>query len=100
MTNEKDPRSFFCDIEERKPLNTEEKQSIFQGVSSYANELFLVHGTNIINAPYFGFDPNKTSLFIRQIPTNISREDLIGIFTKIDGFVYLSLSEPRRNNDF
>lgn len=53
-----------------------------------------------MNSPYFGFDPNYNTLFIRSIPTNISREDIMNIVSKVDGLMYLSLSEPQKNKDF
>ncbi len=51
-------------------------------------------------APYFAFDQNKNTLFIKQIPKNISRRELKDLFATIDGIQYFSLSEPNKQKDF
>ena len=50
--------------------------------------------------PYYGFDPNHLTLFIKSVPKFISRWDLKEILSKIPGFVSLSLSEPLRSQDY
>ena len=61
---------------------------------SNVNEIELKQSFNIVGAPYFGFDPNQKTLFIRRIPKNISREEILEVVSKTQGFTYLSLSEP------
>ena len=55
---------------------------------------------DISDAPYFGFEPDKMTLFIHQLPRQISRMQVIEISKKVPGFVYLSLSEPIKNQDY
>ena len=55
---------------------------------------------DISNAPYFGFEPDKMTLFIHQLPRHISKLQVIEISKKVPGFVYLSLSEPIKNQDY
>lgn len=54
----------------------------------------------ITSGPYHGFDPNSLTLFIKAVPKNISREGLLRIFSKLEGFASLSLSDPLRSHDF
>ena len=55
---------------------------------------------DISDTPYFGFEPDKMTLFIHQLPRQISRMQIIEISKKVPGFVYLSLSEPIKNQDY
>ncbi len=50
--------------------------------------------------PYFGYDPDKLTLFIHQIPRNISRAHILEIVKKLPGFISLSLSEPIKNQNY
>eukprot|EP01017_Pseudomicrothorax_dubius_P008839 TRINITY_DN12928_c0_g1_i4.p1 TRINITY_DN12928_c0_g1~~TRINITY_DN12928_c0_g1_i4.p1 ORF type:complete len:578 (-),score=139.92 TRINITY_DN12928_c0_g1_i4:135-1868(-) len=63
-------------------------------------ELYLKEGIDVTKAPYYGFDPNSMTLFIRTIPKNISRWDLEAALAKVPGFVSLSLSEPLKTQDY
>ncbi len=51
-------------------------------------------------APYFGFDPDKMTLFLHQLPRNISRFQILDILKKIPGFISMSLSEPIKNQNY
>jgi hypothetical protein len=55
---------------------------------------------NISGPPYFGFDPNSMTLFLKTIPVNISRWDLINVVKSSPGFVSLSMSEPLKSQSF
>lgn len=55
---------------------------------------------NISSAPFYGFDPDKMTLFLHQIPKNISRCDILEILKKLQGFISMSMSEPIKNQDF
>lgn len=55
---------------------------------------------DICSQPYFGFDPDKLTLFAYQIPKNISRFQLINIVKKLPGFISLSMSEPIKNQNY
>ena len=54
----------------------------------------------ISEAPYFGFDPNSMTLFLKTIPVNISRWDILNVVKTTPGFVSLSMSEPLRSQGF
>lgn len=51
-------------------------------------------------APLFGFDPNSMTLYLRQVPVNVSRWELLEIVRETNGFVSLSMSEPLKQQDF
>lgn len=51
----------------------------------------------ISGPPYFGFDPNSMTLFLKTIPVNISRWDLLNVVKTTPGFVSLSMSEPLKS---
>ena len=55
---------------------------------------------DISNTPYFGFDPDKMTLFLHQLPKNISRWQILDIIKKLPGFVSMSLSEPIKNQNY
>ena len=50
--------------------------------------------------PYFGFDANKTTLYLKLIPIHISRWDLLDAVKPTPGFLGLSMSEPLKTQDF
>lgn len=50
--------------------------------------------TNISLPPLYAFDPDKLTLFIHQLPRNVSRWQVFDVVKKIPGFISLSLSEP------
>ena len=54
----------------------------------------------ISSDPFFGFDPDKMTLFLHQIPKNISRCDILDVLKKLPGFISMSMSEPIKNQDF
>lgn len=60
------------------------------------NEAFL----DISNSPYFGFDPDKMTLFLHQLPRNVSRWQILDIIKKLPGFISMSLSEPIKNQNY
>jgi hypothetical protein len=51
----------------------------------------------IADRPFFGFDPNSMTLFLKTIPVNISRWDILNVVKTTPGFVSLSMSEPLRS---
>lgn len=50
--------------------------------------------------PFYGFEPDKMTLFIHQVPRHISKKQIIEVARKLSGFVYLSLSEPIKAQDY
>jgi hypothetical protein len=55
---------------------------------------------DISSPPYFGFDPDKLTLFLHQIPRNVSRMQILDVLKKFTGFISMSLSEPIKNNSY
>ena len=55
---------------------------------------------DISNPPYFGFDPDKMTLFLHQLPRNVSRWQILDIIKKLPGFISMSLSEPIKNQNY
>ena len=55
---------------------------------------------NLAGAPYFGFDPNSLTLFLKTIPTNVSRWEILDVLKNCSGFLSLSLSEPLKSQNF
>lgn len=55
---------------------------------------------DITKAPYYGFDPNCVTLYLKAIPVTISRWDVLNEVKHTPGFVSLSLSEPLKTQDF
>ena len=55
---------------------------------------------DIVNEPYYGFDPDKLTLFIHQLPRNISRTQILEVAKKVPGFIALSLSEPIKTQNY
>jgi len=55
---------------------------------------------DISSAPLFGFDANKNTLYLKLIPTHISRWELLDAVHPTPGFLGLSMSEPLKTQDF
>ena len=66
----------------------------------FHKEIILEDNVDIFGEPYFGFDPNCMTLFIKSVPKHISRWDIKDNLTKVPGFCSLSLSEPLKTHDF
>jgi len=49
---------------------------------------------NIAASPYYGFDANSQTLFLKAAPMGVSRWDLLKVLKETPGFVSLSMSEP------
>lgn len=47
---------------------------------------------NLAAAPFFSFDPDSFTLFIKAIPRTISKFDIFEIVGKLEGFKNLTLS--------
>ena len=61
-----------------------------------ANDLQL----DISSSPYYGYDPDKLTLFLHQIPRNVSRWQILEVLKKLPGFIFMSLSEPIKNQNY
>lgn len=49
---------------------------------------------------YYGYDPDKLTLFLHQIPRHVSRWTILDVLKKLPGFMYMSLSEPIKNQNY
>jgi hypothetical protein len=54
----------------------------------------------VAGAPLYGFDANSMTLYLKSVPINISRGDLLEIVRQTPGFISFSMSEPLKNQDF
>jgi hypothetical protein len=55
---------------------------------------------DISESPYFGFDPDKSTLFMHQIPRFISRFDILKELKHLKGFINMTVSEPMKNQNY
>lgn len=55
---------------------------------------------NINVAPFYSFDPDMNTIFIKAIPRNISKFDIFEIVGKLEGFQNITLSEPAKKLHF
>lgn len=55
---------------------------------------------NLFDAPYFALNPDSNTYFIKNIPRNISRFDIIEEVKKLPGFFSLSLTEPLKRSEY
>lgn len=55
---------------------------------------------NLAAAPFFSFDPDSFTLFIKAIPRTISKFDIFEIVGKLEGFKNITLSEPVKKLSF
>lgn len=55
---------------------------------------------NLSGPPFFGFDPNSLTLFLKTIPTNVSRWEILDVLKNCNGFLSLSMSEPLKSQNF
>lgn len=55
---------------------------------------------DISESPYYGFEPDKMTLFLHQLPRNVSRWSVLELLKKQDGFITMSLSEPIKNQNY
>eukprot|EP00361_Fabrea_salina_P003326 CAMPEP_0202427462 /NCGR_PEP_ID=MMETSP1345-20130828/1684_1 /ASSEMBLY_ACC=CAM_ASM_000843 /TAXON_ID=342563 /ORGANISM="Fabrea Fabrea salina" /LENGTH=453 /DNA_ID=CAMNT_0049038187 /DNA_START=106 /DNA_END=1467 /DNA_ORIENTATION=+ len=73
------------------------RSSAFEGLKLRDNGTTV---DKISGPPYYGFDPNSMTLFLKTIPVNISRWDLLSVVKTSPGFVSLSMSEPLKSQGF
>lgn len=76
------------------------KAQLKEDPNLYNTEINLSEGYDITNAPYFGFDSNHQTLFIKSVPKDCPRRTLEKIFEEMEGYICLSLSEPLRTQEF
>ena len=76
---------------------TQAQSQLFSGLKLRETEKNI---ERISGPPYYGFDPNSMTLFLKTIPVNISRWDLLAVIKTSPGFVSLSMSEPLKSQGF
>jgi len=54
----------------------------------------------VSGAPLYGFDANSMTLYLKNIPIDVSRWDLLEQIKDTKGFVSLSMSEPLKAQEF
>lgn len=62
--------------------------------------LLLTASIDVTKSPYYGFDPNSVTLYLKAIPVKISRWEVLEKVKHTPGFVSLSLSEPLKSQEF
>jgi len=87
-------------LKSEKPAQMEDEPTGENKPVSEIVDIVLDEDVNITREPFFGFDPNSLTLFIKSIPKFISRWDLEEELSKFTGFVSLSLSEPLKSQEF
>jgi hypothetical protein len=55
---------------------------------------------SISGASFYGFDSNSMTLYLKNIPVHISRWELLDVAKTTPGFLYLSMSEPLKAQNF
>lgn len=58
------------------------------------DDIIKKESSEISSAPLYGFDANSMTLYLKAIPCEISRWDILSRIRDTEGFVSLSLSEP------
>ena len=86
-------------------LGAENENVNIYGNSNYSNNsingnLSSSNYLSISSPPFYGFDPDKMTLFLHQIPKKISRCEILNVIKKLQGFISMSMSEPIKNQDF
>ena len=66
----------------------------------YSQDLTLKDDLDITASPYYGFDSNQQTLFIKNLPKNCPRKELEDAFKEMPGFTTISLSEPLKTQEF
>lgn len=66
----------------------------------YSSELSLETEFDVACPPYFGFDSNHQTLFIKNVPKNCAKHELEAAFKDMPGFTCVSMADPLRTQDF
>lgn len=49
---------------------------------------------DVTKQPYFGYDQDISTLFIKSVPRTISRYDIRAVVEKLEGYRGLTMSDP------
>ena len=55
---------------------------------------------DIIKPPFYGFDTDANTLFIRGLSKEVSKYDIKSIVEKLEGFKTITMSDPLRKVNF
>ena len=69
-------------------------------VNNQTIDINVSSSINISGAPFYGFDPDGNTLYIKAIPRTISRFDIYGYVGKLEGYETITLSEPVKKISF
>jgi hypothetical protein len=86
------------EFEELKDLTGHSSQGVplnFQTI-----DINVSSKVNINGPPFYAFDPDVNTMFIKAIPRTISKFDIFEIVGKLDGFLSITLSEPVKKLHF
>ena len=75
-------------------------EELVQDASLYSMEINLDNELDITEEPFYGFDSNYQTLFIKSVPKDCPRKAIEGIFKGMEGYTCLSLSEPLRTQEY
>jgi hypothetical protein len=69
-------------------------------LSNQTIDVMLDNSVSISKAPYFGFDPDHATLFIKGLTREISRHDIKATLESIEGWKTIIMSDPLRKANF
>lgn len=65
------------------------------------DKLITSRNDEVARAPIYGYDANSMTLYLKYIPKNVSRSQLLEVIrSNTEGFVSLSMSEPLKTQGF
>lgn len=56
--------------------------------------MHIANWIDITKAPYFGFDPDLHTLFIKCVPRTVSRADIFETVSLLEGYLGITISDP------
>lgn len=72
----------------------------FDNLAGDDMDLAVKNHVPLFDNPYFALNPDLNTYFIKNIPRNISRFDIIDEVKKLPGFFSLSLTEPLKRSEY
>ncbi|KRW99965.1 hypothetical protein PPERSA_12641 [Pseudocohnilembus persalinus] len=88
---------------ELKDLKDEDQEELqtFQEMDqqSYHQEVYFKSNIDVTKSPYYGFDADRNTLFIRNISNTLSRFEFKEKLKNLPGFLSLSISDPTKISD-
>jgi hypothetical protein len=82
----------------------EEDEDQPQNVSGFLHnqtvEVVLDHAIDVSKAPFFGFDPDHATIFLKGLSKEISRYDIKALMDNIPGWKTITMSDPLKKAGF